>query len=219
MSSEVELVNRAYAQIGQSVVLTTLSDSSAVAQNGKIAYERARDYILNTHSWTFSRRRVAPALLASNISQYSFAYALPYDYNQIIALFGLYDSADFQSNTNYNKIRVEQQSELLINDYTIELYSENSQAIFTNAEDVVLYYTAKVTDPNLFNECLKEAIVFGTAENLLGVTVGGSQAIQQATLFRRERDYQVSKALSVDMMQDRRSQNTWSPAYQARFMP
>ncbi len=171
MTTESDLVNRAYAQIGESVILSSLSENSVEARNGKIAYERARDYHLNSFSWSFCKKRIVPALMESEIAQYAYCYALPSDFINIIALFPYGAGADFQSDLLFNYTRQLEYSSILIEDYIIEPHSQAVRAIYTNAENPTLYYTASITDPNLFSEHLKEAIVYTTADYLLAVTI------------------------------------------------
>jgi hypothetical protein len=219
MTTESDLVNRAYAQIGESVILSSLSENSVEARNGKIAYERARDYHLNSFSWSFCKKRIVPALMESEITQYAYCYALPSDFVNIIALFPYGASADFQSDLLFNYTRQLEYSSILIEDYIIEPHSQAVRAIYTNAENPTLYYTASITDPNLFSEHLKEAIVYTTADYLLAVTIGGSNTLNISAGLKKLADVEVGKAQALDInSSNRRSRNQISAPYMARFL-
>lgn len=218
MATESDLVNRAYAQIGESVFLSSLSEDSAEARNGKVAYERARDYVINSFSWSFCKKRTVPALMESEIEQYAYCYALPADFVGIIALFPYGANADFQSDTSFNYTRQATDSIPLIEDYVIEPHSQASRAIYTNALNPTLYYTASITDPNLFSEHLKEAIVYTTADYLLSVTVGGGNVLNQSVALKQLRDIELKKAQAIDINQTQnRSRNPINPVYMSRF--
>lgn len=219
MTTESDLVNRAYAQIGESVILSSLSEDSIQARNGKVAYERARDYHLNSFTWSFCKKRTVPALMESEIEQYSYCYALPSDFINIIALFPYGAVADFQSDTQFNYTRELEYSSILVEDYIIEPHSQAVRAIYTNAENPTLYYTASITDPNLFSEHLKEAIVYTTADYLLAVTIGGSNTINISAGLKKLADIEIGKAQALDInSSNRRSRNQISAPYMARFL-
>ena len=217
MTTESDLVNRAYAQIGESVVLSSLSEDSVEARNGKVAYERARDYLINSFSWSFCKKRIVPALMESEIPQYAYCYALPADFISIIALFPYGANADFQSNTTYNHTRQITQSIPLIEDYVIEPHSQATRAIYTNALNPTLYYTASITDPNLFSEHLKEAIVYTVADYLLAVTIGGSNVLNQSVALKKMAELEKAQAFDANQS-NRLSRNPVLSAYMARFL-
>jgi hypothetical protein len=218
MTTESDLVNRAYAQIGESVVLSSLSEDSVEARNGKIAYERARDYHLNSFSWSFCKKRIAPALMESEIEQYAYCYALPADFISIIALFPYGANADFQSNITYNYTRQIEYSIPLVEDYCIEPHSQATRAIYTNSLNPTLYYTASITDPNLFSEHLKEAIIYTTADYLLAVTIGGSNVLNQSVALKKMAELELQRAQAFDINQTSRlSRNPVLSPYMARF--
>lgn len=219
MTTESDLVNRAYAQIGESVVLSSLSEDSVEARNGKVAYERARDYIINSFPWSFCKKRISPALMESGIEQYRYCYALPSDFVNILALFPFGASADYQSDTAYNFTRQIQASSILVEDYVIEPHPQAVRAIYTNAENPTLYYTASIVDPNLFSEHLKEAIVYTTADYLLAVTVGGSNILNQSTVLKKMAETETKKAQALDLNDNSRlSRNPVNSPYMARFL-
>lgn len=219
MTTESDLVNRAYAQIGESVVLSSLSEDSVKARNGRVAYERARDYMINSFPWSFCKKRIVPALMESEIAQYRYCYALPSDFINILALFPFGANADYQSDTRYNFTRQMGISSVLVEDYVIEPHSQAVRAIYTNSENPTLYYTASVTDPNLFSEHLKEAIVYMTADYLLAVTIGGSNILNQSAVLKKMAETEIKKAQALDLNDNSRlSRNPINPPYMARFL-
>jgi hypothetical protein len=80
-ASQTRIVNKAFALLGTSQRITSLTDASALAATAASLWDEARDETLAAHPWNFAVTRAALAASAdwTPPNQYAFAYELPAD--------------------------------------------------------------------------------------------------------------------------------------------
>src|SRR6266704_7210343 len=86
MASEVDIVNLAMVQLGQSRI-TTMLDTSKAAKSANAIFALERDRELRSHIWNFAVKRVQ--LAASTVRPafgFQSQYPLPADYLRAIAV-------------------------------------------------------------------------------------------------------------------------------------
>lgn len=77
MATKVQIVNRAAAMIGESLI-TSIDENSKVAEYARALWDGVRDGELAAHPWTFALRRAKAATLSDAPAfGYDYAYALP----------------------------------------------------------------------------------------------------------------------------------------------
>lgn len=147
MASEVNICNLSLSHIGVKSI-AALSESTKEARECNLKYPFAREEVLRAYPWNFAEKRVTLALLTDTYVGFDYAYQYPTDcldareiYNPAGSGIGTY----FDSTTGeyVNKAKIE--FKVVVND------DLDSRVILTNQEDAVLIYTAKVTDPNIFD--------------------------------------------------------------------
>lgn len=110
--------------------INSLDENSTEAEHCSIHYDDARDQALEDHDWKFASVEVSLALTGTAPDRWSYAYALP---------------------SNCIKPREIIASGVDPIEYDVGLSSDlTTKLIYTNQEDAILRYTARVKDPNLY---------------------------------------------------------------------
>ena len=151
MASEVDICNLALGHLGDNATVASLNppEGSVQAQHCARFYPIARDALLEMAYWNFSMRRVALPSLAMDWPEYKYAYALPGDVLNIIAIQSN-DAADDYSTRfvptdtpfwSHNYSPVVAAGRYVPQPFTIETQADGSSVLFTNVENAVLRYT------------------------------------------------------------------------------
>ena len=168
MASEVSICNLALAHIGDRATVSSLSppEGSAQAEHCARFYPQARDTILEMHTWGFATKRVVLAdssLVALVPSPWLYAYRLPSDSLKVISVLGPFASNDAESEP-----------------YEMEQGSDGSTVLYSNVEDAVCRYTARVDDTNKFPPLFVEALSWLLASMLAGPVLKGKTGVDAA---------------------------------------
>lgn len=137
MASAVDISNLAMSHLGQDAIIAAIDppDGSIEAQHCATFYPIARDEMLERHAWGFARRRaqLANVELPATVTEWQFGYQVPADCITPLAVLipGDTDAANTQ-------------------DFTWESDEDGNGVLYTNVEDAVLRYTARVEDTTKF---------------------------------------------------------------------
>lgn len=196
MASEVDICNMALAHLGDNATVSSLSppEGSVQAEHCARFYPIARDALLEMAFWNFSVRRVALASLTMDWPEYKYAYALPGDVLNVIAVQAV-DAADDYSTRfvptdtpfwSHNYSPVISAGRYVPQPFTIETMADGSSVLFTNVENAVLRYTAYVRDTTQFSPLFVVTLSHYLASYLAGPIlkgdVGSAEAKRQLQL-------------------------------------
>lgn len=145
--SQAAICNIALGHLGINRLITDLEaerTSKAQAQACITHYDLALEVTLKAHRWPFAQRIVSPATISGFESDvWAYAYRAPSDYLK----------AHFINRTEANPMGER-----------FDVGGDTSGAIiYTNAEDAVLDYTARVTQPGLYPADFVEALAYQLA--------------------------------------------------------
>ena len=144
MASVVEICNGSLNQLGATTILSLTEDS----KNARLCnqrYTQVRDSVFRSHPWNCLQKRIE---LAADTTApawgFSFAYTLPSDCLRLLRIL------DYDSN-----------------------YKVEGRKILSNTSSMKILYVARVTDPNEYDELLRETlsaalgadIAFGVTSN------------------------------------------------------
>lgn len=150
MASVVELCNLALSHLG-SYVITSLSNPTTQEQRKcNIYYAPARDFVLRAFPWNFAEKRAYLAELGSGETKVGYEYA--YEYPQDC----------LKARDIYNSTSGGDPIDFIIN----SLDSLTGKKVLTDQATALLIYTAKVTDPNVFDALFNTAFSFKLASDL-----------------------------------------------------
>jgi hypothetical protein len=161
MSSEVDICNAALSHLGDSANITSISppEGSVQAEHCARYYPMARDAMLEMHDWSFATRRVVLALQTIPPSvpatSWHYAYAMPAGVAKLISVLAP-EAAD---NTGAA--------------FEVENLPDGTPVIYSNTENAVLRYVARVTDPTRFSSLFTDALGWLLASYLAGPIIKG----------------------------------------------
>lgn len=170
MATVVSICNMALARIGVSSFISNLNEASNEARVLNLFYEQMRDFALRDHHWNFATRRVVLANAGTPPTNWAFKYTYPSDC--LKARFIVHQGI----RTPRNDQRI-----------AFEIGSEGSQrVIYTDQPQAELVYTARITDPTLFDPIFESALSYLIASEVaMPLTVKESVAKQARDAYER----------------------------------
>ena len=156
MASTVEICNGALNQLGATTILS-LTEDSKNARLCNSRYNQIRDALFRTHPWNCLQKRVEIAVdTTAPAWGFSFAYTLPADCLRLLRIL------DFDSN-----------------------YKVEGRKILSNTSTMKILYIARITDPNEYDELLRETLSAALGADIAyGVTSSNPVAQNMYTLFQ-----------------------------------
>lgn len=196
MASQVSICNMALAEIGKQQI-TSLVDSSPEAFQCNLFWDQAREALLREHTWSFSKRNKVLTLTADPaVLGWQYIYAYPDECLYIRRLYNVYSLPG------------------VMDEYETALSSETeSRVIYTNTDQAYIEYTARITDPTLFDPTFTETLKYKLA-SLIVKPLTGSDSMSNDLLGK----YQVylEKAKWLDATEMHRTPLQSSRYYDAR---
>lgn len=165
MASEVDICNLALAQLGDSATIASIDppEGSAQAEHCAKFYPVARDLMLQSHQWNFATKRGVLALLGKAPIGWEFSYAMPNDCLTVLAV-QMVDAAD-----NYRQ-----------EEYVVETNAQGQQVIYTNVENAIIRYVARIKDTTKFSPLFTTALAWQLSGMLAGPIIKGDAGASQA---------------------------------------
>jgi hypothetical protein len=156
MASVVDICNGALNQLGASTILT-LTEDSKNARLCNARYTQVRDSVFRSHPWNCLQKRVQLAA-DTDTPAWGFTqqYTLPADCLRVLTILD-YDA-----------------------DYKIE-----GRKILTDNSNMKILYIARITDPNQYDELLRETLSAALAADIAyAVTSSNPTASNMYNLFK-----------------------------------
>jgi len=156
MASIVGICNGALNQLGATTILS-LSEDSKNARLCNSRYTQIRDALFRTHPWNCLQKRVQiSADTTAPAWGFKNAYTLPADCLRLLKIL------DYDSN-----------------------YKVEGRKILSNTSSMKILYVARVTDPNEYDELLRETLSASLGADIaFGVTSNNQTAKNMYELFK-----------------------------------
>jgi len=156
MASTVDICNGALNQLGATTILS-LTEDSKNARLCNSRYIQVRDGLFRTHPWNCLQKRVE---LAADTTApawgFSYAYTLPADCLRLLKIL------DYDSN-----------------------YKVEGRKILSNTSSMKILYIGRITDPNEYDELLRETLSASLAADIaFAVTSNNTTATNMYNLFQ-----------------------------------
>jgi len=156
MASVVDICNGALNQLGATTILS-LTEDSKNARLCNSRYTQVRDGVFRSHPWNCLQKRIE---LASDTTApawgFSNAYTLPSDCLRLLRIL------DYDSN-----------------------YKVEGRKILSNTSSMKILYVARVTDPNEYDELLRETLSAALGADIaFGITSNNQTAQNMYQLFQ-----------------------------------
>ena len=156
MASVVEICNGALNQLGATTILS-LTEDSKNARLCNSRFTQVRDAVFRSHPWNCLQTRVE---LASSTTApawgFSYAYTLPADCLRLLKIL------DYDSN-----------------------YKVEGRKILSNTSSMKILYIGRITDPNEYDELLRETLSAALGADIaFAVTSNNQTASNMYNLFQ-----------------------------------
>ena len=158
MASTVDICNGALNQLGATAILS-LTEDSKNARLCNSRYTQVRDALFRTHPWNCLQTRVE--LAASTTSPawgFTYAYTLPADCLRLLRVL------DYDSN-----------------------YKVEGRKILSNASTMKILYISRVTDPNEYDELLRETLSAALGADIAYAVTSNNTTSQNMILSYQEK--------------------------------
>lgn len=186
MASEVDICNLALGYLGDAATLASIDppEGSAQADHCATFYPVARDALLEMHDWGFATKRVLLAPLTSTSNQWQYCYAAPTDLVNTIAVI----SSDAQDDNSvalsyanpWGQVAIPAQGTYSPVEFVLESLGDGTDAIYTNQENALLRYVARVTDTTKFSPLFIRTLAASLASMLAGPVLKGEAGMRAA---------------------------------------
>ena len=156
MASTVDICNGALNQLGATTILS-LTEDSKNARLCNSRFTQVRDGVFRSHPWNCLQKRVE---LAQDTTApawgFEYAYTLPADCLRLLKIL------DFDSN-----------------------YKVEGRKILSNTETMKILYIGRITDPNEYDELLRETLSSSLAADIaFAITSNNTTATNMYNLFQ-----------------------------------
>lgn len=190
MASEVNICNLALAYLGDDATVDSIDppEGSIQAEHCKRFYPIARDTLLQMHAWSFASRRVFLAQVTMPYTMWKYAYAAPADMMTAVAVLPPAAENDYAVRAypadrygwGWINTPFVAGGTYVPQEYQIETDSTGAKVIYTNQENALLRYQAKVTDTSRFDALFSNALSWHLASMLAGPVVKGSEGANES---------------------------------------
>jgi len=158
MASIVGICNGALNQLGATTILS-LTEDSKNARLCNSRFTQVRDALFRTHPWNCLQKRIQIAADSTAPAWgFTYAYTLPADCLRLLRIL------DYDSN-----------------------YKVEGRKILSNTETMKILYVARVTDPNEYDELLRETLsAFLSADIAFAVTSNNTTSQNMYQLYQEK---------------------------------
>lgn len=208
MASVVDICNLALAHLGDNATIASIDppEGSAQAEHCQRFYPIARDTLLEMHSWSFATKRAYGAEVENTWPMWEYAYAMPGDASDIIAILPPEAKDDYSTHftpetypdfyTNYSPSVAAGQ--YVPQKFAVETAADGSEIILTNQKQAVIRYHAKVVDPTKFSPLFTITLSWHLASMLAGPVIKGDQGAAEAKRCVAMTTLYLGKAMEAD---------------------
>ena len=213
MASEVDICNLALGHLGDNATVTSINppEGSAQAEHCARFYPIARDSLLEMHFWNFCMRRINLAALEATWPEWKYAYAVPNDALNIIAVMPPDANDDYATRFvptdtpqfAHNISPVIAAGRYSPQPFTVEVLADGNHVLYTNQEKAMLRYTAYVRDTTVFSPLFTMALSWHLASMLAGPIIKGDAGAAEAKRCTQMAMGYVSQAEVSDANQRR----------------
>lgn len=190
MASAVDICNLALGHLGDNATVASIDppEGSAQAEHCARFYPIARDSLLEMHFWNFCMRRVTLAALEATWPEWKYAYAVPSDALNLIAIMPPDANDDYATRFvptdtpqfAHNISPVIAAGRYSPQPFAVEVKDDGQSVIYTNQESAMLRYTAYVRDTTKFSPLFTMALSWHLASMLAGPVIKGDAGAAEA---------------------------------------
>lgn len=198
-NSEVKVCNLALSYLGESPIssLDPTVDSSVTASLCARFYATTRDDLLGRRAWSFATKRKVLQSVTCDWSEYEYAYGVPADClrpQKVLPPDGEDDDAIGVSSVMTPCDVQQAPTQLPKLPFSIEQNADGNRILYTDTEDAVLRYTAKVGDVSLYPPWFTKALAWLLAADLAGALIKGDKGAEMTVRCAQMAEAILAKA-------------------------
>lgn len=211
MSTKVDICNLALSHLGDSATVVSLDppEGSAQAEHCARFYPIALATLLERHPWGFATVRAALVPTTNPSTTWKYAYAMPSDSVNLLAVLAPDASSDTSVATLNPTIWDYGTSTPTVNwgtvytpqDYIAESQADGTEIILTNQIGAILRYTRLVDDTSRFTPLFTETLSWLLASKLAGPVLKGESGRKAAVDCLGQSEVWFRKAVDSDSSQ------------------
>jgi hypothetical protein len=205
MTSIVEICNLALASIRSSSI-NSLTEGSLQAQQCKLHYDIARQFVLTDTPWNFAKKTAALQLRDIEPLEWTYAYQYPSDCARLLnvhADFG-YNAPDTVNRALYDDVLVEPETNV---PYEV-MNGPDGKLVVTDQVDAYAIYTKNVTNPTMFDAqftvALYQYLASMIAVPIMGGDIGRAMREDNLQLYRLTMSSTVSNMMNESKRKPRK---------------
>jgi hypothetical protein len=162
MATAVDICNLALGKLGNAADVSSISppDNSVEANYCATFYPLALLELLDKHNWNFATRRIFPATVTNNTAEWTYCYALPADY--------------------INVVRIKAAGVDEVTEYSTEISTTagvDSYVLYVNEANIELKYCSSIVDPTKFPPLFVAALSTLLSSHLAGPLIKGDVGV------------------------------------------
>lgn len=183
MTTEASICNLALIRIGVTQQIASLDETNSVARTCSLLYAQHRDSLQREYPWAFCETFIALALIeAEPNTQWLYSYGYPSDAMRI------------------NYVTVPGDRQMLYPSAFKIGNSSSGRLIYSDTENAVASYNAKVTDSEQFDPLFVDALAWKIAVDLgLSIAKSATAAANAQGMYREA----ISKAAAAQLLERR----------------
>ena len=205
MASVVDLCNLSLARLGDEANVVSIEppDGSAQAAHCARFLPMVRDSLLQAHAWGFALRREALAAITmpAGVSGWLFAYALPNQCLQLLAVQAADAPDDFTASITDADDAL--RSSAAQWPHLVELTPAGAMVILTDTGSAIARFVQRVDDPTLWSPLFTETLSWRLAAAVAGPLLKGGAGMQQARRCEEMAAAVLARARAQDAQQSR----------------
>ena len=165
MTTQIDICNLALGRLGDEATVSSIDppDDSVQANHCSWLYPIALLAALDKHNWRFATLRFLLPSRSNEADEWQYCYGIPSDYVSLIKL--TTDGIDD------------------VDEYSIEIASDDTQVLYTNVEAVTLVYCSSDVSPARFSPAFVEYFSALLASHLAGPLLKGDVGASAAGKF------------------------------------
>jgi hypothetical protein len=188
MPSAVEICNLALADLGDSATVASIDppEGSAQAEHCARFYPVALAALQELHAWSFCTRRESVAEVANPSSTWLYAYALPAEVINILAVLDPAATDDYSTGWAPNSNGITTSGVQTPQPYVRETDADGNGILLTNQAAAVVRYTAYVTDTTKFTPLFVLCLSCLLRSMLAGPVLKGADGRSESKAAKQE---------------------------------
>ena len=204
MASVVDIANLALARLGDDATISSLNppEGSAQAEHCARFYPMARDMMLAwpDADWSFANARINLAPVASSVSTWDYAYAVPSNMLKAVAVLDPDAEDDYSMPVGANLPGIGRPLNSTTQPYTIETLN-GASVIYTNQANALLRYIVRIEDATKFPPLFVDALVWLLASHIAGPILKGDSGASASNSCYQAFMSALNRAMAADATQ------------------